>query len=690
MANNNVLNLRFNGTILTRADGGVGEVEWISGSENYTVSVDVNKDLYSYFHIILSDKNNERALEIYACKISGTKYTTNFKIPRILKSGERIHIGIIAKKNDSNDVIVSNAFPVKINSGIAQPSVSAIDSNDVHNSGFAAMLNLFNGAKVFKNATIKSLTKNGVAGNYLYLTYSTNDGKTQEMEVGKVSTDLAGLGIQISRKNSQGGGAKLGATSSLIGTQEGGAIGYGAIAGKGFAGGKLAETDEGVAIGAAASAKPVVDGKSKDAIAIGRYAEVDVNSAYATVIGGYAKAINSERSVAIGGGTDVNAGAILEKSPHSIAVGYKSKGENLSGGIVVGATARAIGTQNKNNGTKQANMAIGDNAIAALGGSIAIGTKARCGVVESNGEINIPKGNDTDDATGINSKGDYKAFSSIAIGYGANARRSHSVAIGRSADTHRWGTVAIGFDAIAGSTNDEAKLDENATFDTETNKNKAKTTSGYAAISIGAYSRAKGSGAIAIGNSANALNYTSVAIGSGAKSKASGAIQLGNGENIVAESLQFREKMIVKDGKLQVDLKTDDITGTLPVSKGGTGAGKGHDALKNLGIQRGTLEIKIESKNRNSSGNVYANFSHTFEIAYKDGTRPTVVATLHDTENKGTAISDRFGINIVSTTNKKFGGNIQVGPNHKGEPYNPTNGSNTVHLDWIAIGTPNT
>jgi hypothetical protein len=45
---------------------------------------------------------------------------------------------------------------------------------------------------------------------------------------------------------------------------------------------------------------------------------------------------------------------------------------------------------------------------------------------------------------------------------------------------------------------------------------------------------------------------------------------------------------------------------------------------------------------------------------------------------------------IVSTNNKGFSGNIQVGPNHKGESYSPTGGSNTVNLDWIAIGTPNT
>ena len=72
----NILNLRFSGEILTLINSQVDEVIWYNGNDNYQVAIEV-EDTYDYFHIILSDKNNEKVLELKTCKLNGNKYKGN-------------------------------------------------------------------------------------------------------------------------------------------------------------------------------------------------------------------------------------------------------------------------------------------------------------------------------------------------------------------------------------------------------------------------------------------------------------------------------------------------------------------------------------------------------------------------------------------------------------------------------------
>jgi hypothetical protein len=697
MATDNTLSLRFNGNQLVRADGGIGEVEWISGSTDYLVSIEVNKNLYDPFTIVLSDKNNEKALEIYACKISGKKYTAKFKIPRILKTGDRVHIGIIAQIKEAKDVIVSNALPVLISSGIAQPNVS-LKSSELNNSGFAALLNLFKGGMVIKKVSLIQETINTVPGKYLYITYDTTDKTEQKINLGKVTSSLVELGAQTSRENGDGGGAKLGYNSKLIGQQEGGAVGYATEAGRGFAGGSQAKTHEGVAIGFGAKAQPVATNSNNktvnvDGIAIGKASTIDEKSPYATAIGGYTKITESPRSLAIGGGTDANAGATLDRSPYSIVIGYKATGERLSSGIVIGTSAGALGTNNTGSSITQNPIAIGNKSYAAWGGAIAIGQNSLSGVVRNkDGTVNPINGNGSDDLTN-------KGSSSISIGMNANARRSQSIAIGRGADTYRWGAIAIGYDAIAGNTS----LDEKANFKDETETN--KSTSGYSSVAIGAYAKAKGSGSVALGNGTQATQASSVAIGAGAKSTAASAIQLGNGTNDTKLSLKFRDKYLVRDGKLEVDLGgKDKISGILPISKGGTGAKTQLQALKSLGIYHGVRQIDFSSDNKNVTHN-FSNFTAVFEesLTFADllgisglefEKKPTILLTIEDE----TSVLYSFGLGVNKVTKTGFILRVQAGPNllkskaPYAEPYgtgiknNQGVFSNKMKIHYLIIG----
>lgn len=679
MATDNTLKLQFNGNVLVRADGGTGLVEWISGSTDYKVSIEVNEDLYDPFTIILSDKNNEKALEVSAVKINGKKYATSFKIPRILKTGDRVNIGIIAQKKNKKDVVVSNALPVLISSGIAQPQGVTIDSKDVNNSGFAALLKLFKGGMVIKNVSIESETVGGAEDKYLYITYDTTEANGKKVKIGKVSNGLIGMGAQIIRKNGDGGGAKLGASSKLVGQQEGAAMGYNTEAGRGFAGGSGAKTHEGIAIGYGASAITKSNNTFVDGIAIGKFSSIDKDSSYATAIGGYSKITKSERSVAIGGGTNVNAGATLDKSPYSIAIGYKAKGERLSSGIVIGTNAGALGTSNTNSKTTQNPIAIGNKSYAAWGGAIAIGQNSLSGVVRNDDEsINPIDGNASDDFYGTGKaqkKRQSVGSSSIAIGMNSNARRSQSIAIGRGADTYRWGAIAIGYSAVAGNEK-VAGLDENSDYVAETVDK--KTTSGYSAVAIGAYAKGIGSGSIALGNSCKATAASSVAIGSGATASASSAVQIGKGTNNKASSLQFRDKMLVENGKLQVNLTNDAISGNLPISKGGTGATTQLNALKNLGIYHGVQEIVFSSTNSKvtyADGNYVSTYQATVTYSaflglsknFKFKNKPTIILTIEDE----TAVLYSFGIGVDSVNESQFTLRVQAGPNlyKKSAPY---------------------
>jgi hypothetical protein len=130
--------------------------------------------------------------------------------------------------------------------------------------------------------------------------------------------------------------------------------------------------------------------------------------------------------------------------------------------------------------------------------------------------------------------------STTAVGYGTALGRNtkaaaKAVAVGACDDTlptnaSGQGSVAVGFRARA---EDEKP----------------------AAIAIGAYSKTRGEGAIAIGGAANGSADPAVA-------SADGAAQIGPGTNGVANSLRFRDTVVV------------DGTGKIPASSLGPGAAR--------------------------------------------------------------------------------------------------------------------
>ena len=103
---------------------------------------------------------------------------------------------------------------------------------------------------------------------------------------------------------------------------------------------------------------------------------------------------------------------------------------------------------------------------------------------------------------------------------------------------------------------------------------KARSADGKAAqaIAIGPNSKAEGSNAIAIGAgavhwfeddetgpAAIAKGSEAIALGYNAKAKASSAVQIGHGKNEEANSLKFQDTFVVKDGKVQAGVDTNQV-----------------------------------------------------------------------------------------------------------------------------------
>lgn len=103
---------------------------------------------------------------------------------------------------------------------------------------------------------------------------------------------------------------------------------------------------------------------------------------------------------------------------------------------------------------------------------------------------------------------------------------------------------------------------------------RARSADGRAAqaIAIGPNAKAEGANAIAIGAgavhwfeddetgpAAIAKGSEAIAIGYNAKAKAASAVQIGHGKNEVANSLKFQDTWVVKDGKVQAGVDTNEV-----------------------------------------------------------------------------------------------------------------------------------
>ena len=656
----NILKLSFDGAKLFALEG-ENNIEWVSGSTSYPVSIAVTDSAYDYFHIILTDSANKKVLEMDIGTLEIDEYDAafyrgNFLVPGVLQDKTRINIGVTAKRNNDSQLVVSSApFPITIRSGIGQPNIDLLDEETQYN--FSQLLNFVQAGLVLKQIFLEDrLNSNGQPEKQLGIRYYQNSETSKVTYLGRVNSDLIDLGAQIIRINNQGGGGKIGALSALTDSQQGFAGGYDASAGAGAAIGKGAKAKTGVAIGYQAKSE-VQDGGTYAGIAIGQEAHVDSKSASSIAIGDYSKITQSRRSIVIGGATLNDKSSTIKSSERTIGIGYNTQATSMVDGIIIGT--EAIGQAGSTNKSQNA-IAIGPQARAALHGAIAIGQGAKTAF--DGNALNIVAGNITDEN---NSRG----FGGIAIGQEAYSRRSASIALGKKSEAHRWGAVAIGTQAQAGSTDSEAGLNSNSDY-TKEKDNTGKY--GFCAVSIGALTKAYGSRSVAIGYHADAFDHSSVAIGAGAQARNIGAIQLGNGDNTVAYSLRFRDRHIVIENALQIDFNKDSIKNKLSISNGGTGADSVLSAQRNLGIQSGNFNIVIKDSSV-YEGNI--KFPKAFSST------PNVVLTIKDTS---TSVPYRFTAMLDSCSNTEFRYKVQMGPDYNGKNFK---GSNTISVYWIAVGT---
>ena len=666
---NNVLNLQFDGETLQIIGGeGAEAPEWINKNSNYEVNVAINpKDnnpiVYDCFNIVLSNPKNEKVLELQvAYLLKDGVYRGKFSFPSLLAGGTIVHLGIVAKEANKEEVVVSTPLKVQIRNSIATPNGFDLSSTELNTEGFLSfskLITFFQAAKAVKEIKLVDITnENGQLEKNLAVTYIINDNTNPTTQyLGKVNSNLIDLGAQIKRKNNKGGGGKIGVGAELNGDQEGFAGGYKASACGGVAVGKEAAAVTGVAVGY----KAVSASGDNKGIAIGYESYIDENSKSSIALGDHSKVINSHRSVAIGGVTitENERQTIVENSERSLSFGYNTKAENLKDGIAIGSGALSKG--NVNSDRNQDGIAIGHIAKSALSGAIAIGTEATAGFKKAD-NLEIPSGNISDEPE--------HAFGGIAIGFRTLAGRGASIALGRNSKSYRWGATAIGTDSEAGYTNDEANTDYKLTAEKESDTEK---NYGYCATAIGALTKAKGTRSVAIGYGSKTYNYSSVAIGNYAITKANGAVQLGHGTNTKATSLQFRDKTIVNsDQKLVVHLTKDSIKGALPIENGGTGATTGHEARTNLGFDCGYFEVTIKNSD------VYEG-DIKFNIPFKK--EPIVVLTITD---KNTSVPYRFTAMLDSCETNKFRYKVQMGPDYNGKAYK---GNNKIGINWIAMSS---
>lgn len=299
------------------------------------------------------------------------------------------------------------------------------------------------------------------------------------------------------------------------------AIGLGATADTGFADEIDAATKQpksagSIAIGLAASAKPVGDSKANSAVAIGDHATASSEAAVA--LGAFNSATgsntislgsraNATANNAIAAGTKANAikdngvavGAYSEaKEERSTAVGVLAQAEG-QGSFAGGASARATGT----------------NSVA-IGGST---------------DGDIPKGKTGDELANAKAGTAAKATGaqSIAIGTKSKAIDENTIAQGNTATANKESDIAIGTSSVANGTRKSQtscaktnpSLPGGATCEegTAIAVGKNSNATGYSAISVGKDSSASFDHAIAIGDSANATHIHSVAIGSAASAQ---------------------------------------------------------------------------------------------------------------------------------------------------------------------------
>lgn len=626
-------------------------VEWVANnSQRVALIVDNPKDDNDQpknYYFVINNSNNEPIEQLkmdYVPEENGNGYfVVNSHIVSLLKTGSKINIGVGYEeiKNDIIEIRNSNTILATITNGV-NIGITPKEVSD-NKSLMTQILSQISTEPLVAEIQIESENTNTGFSYSLKVRYR---GETEWKKIGTYTTTPETLGIILERTDAdRGGGGKVGIGTELQNektgfaggyiaeTSRGGAIGENTYSVNGVAAGFDARTvnnSDGIAIGQDAkignSAQNGWDNtKENSSIAIGtnslviNYDDAQKNN---IAIGKYAVSYQSENSIAIGTSNelpdgknyfDLNGGerkflstarTRVNYARKGIAIGYQAYVSRASTSLSIGTYATVMGrAPSKDEDGKDIPglpinraIAIGTLALSRAGGSIAIGPRAIAGAT-AEGELIAANEN-------YESGKDAGLTSAIAIGYRAKGSTIGSIAIGKRACAWQRRTIAIGEKAEAGEA-----LDKTST---------------------------KG------------MMHDAVAIGSGAKSKALGAVQIGAGENTTSKSLKFRDVTIVSDGAVQVNLK-QGVSGVLSIDNGGTGANSASEARRNLGVFTGRRKIQVNTETIAEKG-----IEGTVEFRRVLSSVPQVVASLEFSEDSTNINPSEHHIVITNITTKGF------------------------------------
>ena len=285
-----------------------------------------------------------------------------------------------------------------------------------------------------------------------------------------------------------------------------------------------ATADNAIALGNEAKASntnTVAIGKSSSASNINSIAIGDsskTTGSWGVALGPNSKT-NTDWSVSLGGNSEVN-------SSWSTALGYMASVDKNGGmSVALGAQSKVksgdgdvVSVGNDNLKRKIINVANGVNANDAVNKSqldvveAKINNKVDKGTVGSDGGQAIGAGSKANGAgaLALGNASEANGYIATAVGYG-HALDTYTVAMGVNAYAYNKNGIAIGTLAKAGATDEDYKnTDVFDRIDPETGKSEWH-------VSPGSDPRQIRSGAIAIGNGAEAVGYRNTAIGEDAK-----------------------------------------------------------------------------------------------------------------------------------------------------------------------------
>lgn len=286
------------------------------------------------------------------------------------------------------------------------------------------------------------------------------------------------------------------------------------------------------------------------------------------VIGDHA-ITNSEKCIAIGNSSEVNAGSTCS--------------------IVIGDSAIANGAQN---------IAIGDNRRCDGTKNVSIGC-GKLDTVDINGDSNVCIGENSN----VHTKDNEPVNESVAIGKNARSESSNSVAIGKKAFSQQANGIAIGNGAGTEVMNNSVNSESIAI-------GHFARADGENSIALGYYSKGQ-KGGVAIGYQGKAKAEKGIAIGEWAVASVENGVAIGELAQTAADKpLVIRAGNKTVDGrKLPITMIQGDANGKISIIKGdGTDERiviqDEIEALKNAGGSGGSANPLVNVKGANGDATI--------------------------------------------------------------------------------------